>query len=124
MDGREHALGLVRIPEESGPWAFEGCPDSVTVAGRTYRRTGWPMLHHPGVICQYRETYSADSRHLYVTKAGTWVVDHIDRWNPDAGMFERAAHLVEDVPTAGTWIGLGILAEASVLALAVVGWLR
>ena len=117
-------LGLVRIPEESGPWEFDGCPDLVTVAGRTYLKTGWPMTHHPGVTCQYQETYAEDSRHLYVLRTGTWVVDHIDRWNPDSGLLYAAAHLAVDVPNTGTWIGFGILTLGQAILYIGLGWIK
>ena len=100
-------LGLVRIPIESGPWNIPDYPDAIELNDRVYLKVVGLHIPHPGVVAQYREAYARDSRHLYVLSCGSYVIDHIDSYNPDAGLLDAAAHLAIDVATPGTYIVIG-----------------
>jgi len=71
-------------------------PALVVVDGREYRRARW-QHRRAGVRMQYRETRPRGSAHLFVFDDFTYALDHVDRWNPDAGPVQAVLHLVGDV---------------------------
>ena len=70
---------------------------SIELQGKRYYRS--PLaLPRPGVIATYREAKKLDSGHVMQYKNGATRLDHIDRYNPDAGAKYAAAHLCVDAP--------------------------
>lgn len=117
----QYPLAKVTIPEERGTWLFDDCPRRVLIDGRHFKIADW-VNPAPGVRCQYREDVERHSRHLYVLEGpdgepSTYMCDHVDNFNPDTSFPYAVAHLAADVPTAGTWIGLGIGALALTVIL-------
>ena len=118
---RQTALARVQIPEERGEWLFGNCPERVLIDNRHFKLAEW-RNPAPGVKCQYREDVERHSRHMYVLEGpdgnpSTFMVNHVDNFNPDVSFPYAVAHLAADVPTAGTWIGLGIGALALTMIL-------
>ena len=108
-------LGDVSIdPPYTGEWSYQGAPDTVIVLGRGFRRAGWRASYR-GVVDQYREMVPLDSAHLMVLDDGSWRIDHVDQYNPDAG--RPIQHFLCDHPI-GKGLGLCTIA-AGLLALAV-----
>ena len=97
----------------SWPFSLAHSPDDVVVfhAGRRRRfRRAVYQWSKAGVALQYREVACPASWHLYVHAKGTYVVDHVDRANPDPPCNRPVEHLVRDVPGGGVVAVLGVLA--------------
>lgn len=76
---------MTRLPQpDVGIWPHMGTPAVVTIANGTFALA---VFKQPkaGVIFQYREAVPVQSRHLYGLPNGTWMIDHIDDYNPDEG---------------------------------------
>lgn len=89
------AVGAVPItPPIRGRWPGPDFPETVTMAGRLFRKAGWAWPY-TGVVAQYREAIPVNSRHLLVLDDGSFIIDHYDEANPDAGA--AIDHLIKDV---------------------------
>ena len=98
-------------------WPFLGLPRRVVLFDRQFEKARWAR-DLDGVVAQYRERRARDSAHASVFANGTVVIDHLDRFNPDAGAMLR--HFFVDT-AEGRVVG-GLLAVGAVVA--VVAWLR
>ncbi len=45
-------------------------------------------------VTHYREDTPRDAAHMRVSASGEWVIDHLDKWNPDRGLLNLLMHLV------------------------------
>lgn len=87
------AFGLVRLERPfRAPWPAQGLPPVVYLDGvRFVRSTG---IDRPGVVAHYRQDVPRDCAHAYVMDDGTYMIDHVDRWNPHPHFLR---HLIADV---------------------------
>jgi hypothetical protein len=87
------AFGLVRLERPfRAPWPAQGLPPAVYLGGvRFVRSTG---IGRPGVVAHYRQDVPRDCAHAYVMDDGTYMIDHVDRWNPHPHFLR---HLIADV---------------------------
>lgn len=97
-----------------GRWIARGYPEvvSIRIDGHevAFRKTAWAHSK-PGVIAQYREMREHDSLHLSVLSNGSFVIDHIDCFNPDYGLANAAKHADHDAGWggfAGLLLGIGV----------------
>lgn len=89
------SVGAVEVnPPIRGVWTAPGFPKSVTLRGRVFKRAQW-KFPKTGVVAQYREAVPVNSHHLLVLGDGTFIIDHYDEANPDAG--RAIEHLIKDV---------------------------
>lgn len=89
-------VGLIPLkPPIRGAWPFSGFPKQVKLDGRVYRKATWQWRHRPEILAQYRELGASNVRHLHVLRDGTFIIDHLDEANPDAG--KVLEHLKLDV---------------------------
>lgn len=82
-------------------------PEAIEIDGQVFTRAIRKQPYE-GVIEQYRAAVPRDSAHLLVLEDGTYVIDHVDEYNPDMGAPLR--HWVVDHPRGKATIvaGLGI----------------
>lgn len=67
-------------------WPYNDFPHSVVLDGIEYLRAEWACdICYADVIAQYRENRPYNSGHLFVYDDKSWIVDHIDKYNPDRG---------------------------------------
>lgn len=101
--------GVGTIPVEpviTGTWPFGSYPDVVSVGGATFRRAVWAWPFYSGVVAQYRQDVATNAMHLMVYRDGSFVIEHMDEANPDAGLVLEHAAL--DAPLA-TAIAAGVV---------------
>jgi hypothetical protein len=99
-------------PPLSDTWMFgNDFPDTFEIEGHTFHRA-IRQQPYEGVICQYREAVPRDSMHLLVMNDGSYVIDHVDHYNPDMGAPVR--HFLIDHPAGKPLLvaGVGILGVA------------
>jgi hypothetical protein len=116
--GHVEAVGFAELAEPlTGPWTFDGFPQSVNVDGRAFVKATW-AAPYPGVQAQYRENVDYHSMHLEVLDDGTWKIDHTDDANPDRG--HVLEHAIQDViPTkVGAVVFTLLIVSASALLAA------
>jgi len=103
-------LGVIPVrPEIAGTWPFQGFPPSVSLGGTTFVQATWAWPYS-GVVAQYRANVPFNAAHLLVYANGTYVVRHLDEYNPDQGY--PLEHAVKDAPFATQFV-------VSVIGLAV-----
>lgn len=110
------AVGFTRLSEPlRGSWLVQGYPETVSLAGRVFKRARWAQRKR-FVVAQYREDVPHDSMHLLVRSDGTWVIDHTDAANPDRGLvISHAFRDVLDTPGGALLLTLGaVLVSAGV----------
>jgi hypothetical protein len=92
-----YSVGAIPVsPPLRGKWTAKGFPETVNLGSRVFKRAGWQRPIQ-GVVMQYRETSPTNSRHLFVLGDGTFVVDHVDEFNPDGPGGDPLAHFMADV---------------------------
>lgn len=97
----------------TGVWPHRDFPDEVQINGRTFRYAQW-QKPYPGVVAQYREPVPRFSQHLKVRRDGTWIIDHVDEYNPDMGY--ATLHFFTDYqPGKAAWAVYSIFGISSVL---------
>lgn len=99
-------------PEIKEPWIYgDEFPPSIEIDGKVFNRA-IRQQPYDGVIAQYREAVPRDSMHLLVMQDGTWVIDHVDEYNPDMGHPVR--HFIIDHPAGKSLLvaGVGVLGVA------------
>jgi hypothetical protein len=104
--------GLGRYPVEPhiyGPWPFQGLPPVVSLGSQTFMRARVASPFYSGVVGQYREAVPWNSQHMMVYGNGTFVIDHVDEANPDAG--HLVAHALLDV-NEGVAVGAALFGLA------------
>lgn len=87
-------------PPYQGDWELTEFPDAIDVDGVIFARAVRKQPY-PGVIEQYREAVERDSMHMLVFQDGSYLVDHVDQYNPDMGA--PARHFLTD-HTVGRFI--------------------
>lgn len=108
----EGSLGEVRFSNpQQGRWPFQGLPEEILVGGKRFQRTAWAWGYE-GVVAQYREAAATNAMHLMVYRDGSWVIDHLDESNPDAGPLAAVKHFFIDT-TPGKITGVVLLAVAA-----------
>jgi len=100
-------------PPITGYWNRRDFPDVVRLDGAVFRKA---VMKQPydGVIEQYREDVTTNSRHLKVFANRTWCIDHVDEDNPDRG--RPIQHFFNDHPL-GALVGLGLLLVGGVFVV-------
>lgn len=93
------------VPPIVGRWPG-GRPELVELGGVVYRRARWRQ-RYPGAVDQYRADVPRDSAHLLVLGDGSYRVDHVDRFNPDAG--SPLSHFLADHPLGRAVMTLGAI---------------
>jgi hypothetical protein len=102
-------------PVIEGAWEFGlNYPDAIEIEGHHFNRAIRQQAYQD-TVAQYRESVARDSMHLLVLTNGTWVIDHVDEYNPDMGHPIR--HFLVDhpkgIPVVLTGIGaLGMMGAA------------
>jgi len=107
-------------PPIEGQWPFEGFPEAVTIDDTLFVKAIRKQAYD-GVAEQYRQDTPKDSAHLLVKDDGTYIIDHVDEYNPDRGF--PARHWLVDHPkgvaTAVMGAGaLGVIASSLMKAKA------
>lgn len=75
------ALALVRLERPiRAAWPARGLPQVVYLDGVRFVRSRG--IGRPGVVAHYRQDRPRDCAHAYVLDDGTYLIDHVDRWNP------------------------------------------
>lgn len=94
-----------------GKWTLQGYPETVTMLGRTFKRsTKWAAPYRM-VVAQYREDVDRDSMHLIVNANGTWIIEHTDDANPERGLvLEHTFRDVIQTPLGATLFALSVVA--------------
>lgn len=78
---------------EKGKWpAGDKLPLMVKIRGAQFVRTMGLPKHE--AVAQYREDTATNSRHLYVTPGGKYIIDHRDEHNPHSSPI---SHFIKDV---------------------------
>lgn len=85
----------MRFKNMTGWWDVGGFPEVIRIAGCRFRQARWQEAAE-GVVAQYREDVPVNSRHLKVYANGRWMIDHIDKINPDHG--KPVEHFLVDHP--------------------------
>lgn len=80
-------------------------PESIEIEGTTFMRA-LRAQPYEGVIAQYREGVPRNSMHLLVMNDGSWVIDHVDEYNPDMGYPIR--HFIVDHPAGKSLLVAGV----------------
>lgn len=97
-------------PAITGPWLLEpgDFPEVIEIEGQAFTRAIRKQPYE-GVIEQYRAAVPRDSAHLLVLEDGSYLIDHVDEYNPDMGAPLR--HWVVDHPRGKATIvaGLGVV---------------
>lgn len=95
-------------PPIGGVWPFDDLPEAVEIDGQTFYRAIRKQPYE-GVIEQYREALSRDAAHMFVKDDGSFIVHHIDEYNPDMGYPVR--HFLIDHPVGRLLVltGTGII---------------
>ena len=92
-----------------GAWPVDELPELVRLHGRRFRRAAY-WLPKPGVVAQYRQEVAKDALHLYVLADGSYVIDHSDDANPDAGPL--IDHWLADT-SSGQVVGMAVVLTAA-----------
>lgn len=103
-------------PPYQGDWALTEFPDAVDVDGVLFCRAVRKQPY-AGVVEQYREAVERDSMHMLIFDDGSYLVDHVDQYNPDMGA--PARHFLAD-HTVGRFLTCtagGILALTTAVAI-------
>lgn len=95
-------------PPIEGVWPFPDFPEAVEIEDDTFVKTKREQPYE-GVVAQYRQNVARDSGHLLVRSDGTYIIDHVDEYNPDMG--HPVKHFLVDHPKgiATAIIGAGAL---------------
>lgn len=95
-------------PPIVGPWPFDGFPEAVEIDGIRFFKTARKQTYEDCVE-QYRQDSKRDSMHLLVMNDGSFLIDHVDEFNPDQGYPVR--HFLVDHPkgVATAVMGAGAL---------------
>lgn len=104
---------------ERGVWSLSTYPDVVRLGRAQFRKAGSIQQPYEGVVVQYREDIAENSRHMKVYADGTFTIDHVDRTNPDRGVFAAIKHFFQDHPW-GKPVAFGLGAAAVIGVVAVV----
>jgi hypothetical protein len=92
-------LGAIEVEPRTGAWTFDGFPASVRIGrARFERSTG--IAHLPNTLAHYREDVPRHSAHLYVIEregSRSWVIEHVDEYNPHEGVSAAIRHYIFDV---------------------------
>jgi len=91
-------------PPIRAPWSFGDFPEAIEIDGQTFYRAVRKQPYD-NVIEQYRAAVPRDSAHLLVLNDGSYIIDHVDEYNPDMGHPLR--HWVVDHPRGMATIVLG-----------------
>jgi hypothetical protein len=97
-------------PPLYGVWSFGGFPDVVELEGAIFNRAEWAWPFYSGVVAQYRQDVATNAMHLLVYRDGSYVVTHLDEFNPDLGF--PVEHALVDAPAA-TCVVLGAVGFAA-----------
>lgn len=90
---------------ETWPYPAGDFPDVIEVDGVTFYRAVRQQPYE-GVIAQYRENVPRKSTHLLVMNDGTYIIDHVDEYNPDMGHPVR--HFIIDHPAGKSLLVAGV----------------
>lgn len=90
-------VGAWEVGPFTGRWWFgNDLPGAFVWGGARFERsTGTERV--PGTRAHYREQRATASRHLYVLEDGTYRIDHVDAYNPNAGLCAALKHYWWDV---------------------------